>query len=1340
MRRLVSVTRFALLTALILVGLPMVVRAQDTAPTSGRIEMRIDSPAGALGPNWPMYCGVPLPKGSLTSTRNVRVVDAAGKPVPAQVRRMASWVGTKSIRWLGVDFVGDPSGEYYVEFGPALRPASAVEGKSPVISVSRVTAGFRVNTGPAQFTVRSSGPFLADAFLDRNGDGTFSPDEQMIANTTADGLYAVDNQGRRGAVGRDQEPGQLKMEPDAASSPAETPLLHASARREGWYVTSDGTRIARHITRLHFYAGKPFVRIVHTFVFTEDTNKLWFKEIGIRFRHRLRDAGTVVFDDSHEFDEHVFRAELDEAHPSLYMFQEKAIQFSRRDPKEDCRFVIGRVCANGATEDLETGQRCGEWVDVSGPQGGVTLAMRDFWQQFPKELEVTRNAITAHLWSRRGGRELDVRLQTLRKKWPEEWLSPEDRHYDVLKKNPSNTLGVAKTHELLLHLRAPDAGVKQVARLAHALNRPVYCLADPAWLYRSEAMGPIYPRDTKRFPLAEGFMETYFDQYMKIIRSWGDNGFFDFGSGPHIWYRIAKKGPLKGTWIAYLARYSGQIDYGFHTHLWRMYARSGQRKYLEYAEETNRHRMDVCMVHWDSPKAYKPIVGAYMHGKYKGGFSADNSQVYWGLYTTLHHQSGTDLRKLYWYYYLRDYRRAHDVSEEYHALVKKVWQHSKGPFSGTRPFPTLKCLGTLYQETGDPEILAIGRERLKALVDLESPQGVIATLPTKMGKYGPKMAGIERWYEATGDDLAAKAILRGAETCARTSMGNLPYSYYNCFPRVLDRAYRMTGDPLYARTLRRNMDLAVAKYHDPRKGVWADVIGYTCSASNNVYPMGDMAIGMDAIARNGKALDPTPAVQQTGRGRPVLALFRKPKGKEIVLDVRGRCPIRPRVYTLKGDRVAATRLDPFRETISSLEKIQRPSFFQVRVPSEQPAGTYILDAGIGSAPWEVTWTNAPQIVLFAPGGLSAGCGATWKGRFYPGATPEAAPVTWRFHVPGGARRFRVFRSGHIVLRDPQGREIRLAAEVPGWSDVAVGPQQEDRLWSFRAPRTAFVELRGVPPVLAADRAERFFLPDLEAIRVEQFGLERDYAFADRSILPKDEVFVATGKDRGKGLALTGGRAIAIERGKPLGEGRFENFNCHEGTIELWLKPDWSSVYQPRSRAAERMVLWANPWVITLHYLGHLSSLFGVSGSTGRLTDIVGLSPERGRWTHLAYQWYHAGKDFVLETYVNGRLRNLDHARAPKSGHYVGRKAGWQPRDIGKTLVFGRSSATRNSLDGVVDELCISDVRRYQDDFVPSLKTPHRSDGHTLALFHFNGNLDGVRGVDATPVQARLLTR
>ena len=1291
--------------------LPMPVDGADS------VKLKPDSVVEGLGQEWPMYCGVPFSRGILDDATKTRLVDDAGHSIPAQIRVMARWADEGSVRWLGVDFLGDPTKLYALEFGADVsRPDSFQE---PRVTMRKEATHYVITTGPAQFVLPFAGALIKSARLDLNGDGAFADNEIVISNDVGDDVYVVDNSNRTATIGLDLEAGQARAEPENLES--EGAPLHACIRREGWYVTTTGERVARHITRLHFFAGQSFVRIEHTFIFTENTDKLWFRDVGIRFRHCMEGAHRVTFDTSSAFDTECMSVDLKDNDVSVFMLQEKAVQFSRRALDLDQRYVIGRIDRDDDVQEVASGRRCGEWARVVGLDGAMTVAVRDFWQQFPKEIEVTRDALTVHLWSDRGDEELDVRLETLRKKWPTEWLSTNAAAYKAMIKRPPNALGAAKTHELMLYLQSPDADLQETIRLAHVLNRPVYCTADPGWLYRSEAMGPIYPRDVDRFPLAEGFMETWFDQYMKIIRSWGDYGFFDYGSGPHVWYRTAKDGPLKDTWIAYTDRYSGQIDYGFHTHLWRMYARSGQRKYLEYAEETNRHRMDICMVHWDSPKAYKPIIGSYMHGKYKGAFAAGSSLDYVSPYSTLHHQSGTDLRKLYWYYYLRDYRRASDIAKEYHAMVLKVWRHKKGPFIGTRPFGALKCLATLYQETGDPEVLAIGRERLAALIDLDSPQGITPKLATKFGKYGPKIAAVERWYEATGDKLAADALVRGATTIARTSMGDQPFSYYNCMARVLNRAYRITGNELFASMLDRNMRLAVACFYNPATGKWDDFFGRYPSAANNVYPMGDMAIGLDAITRCGNSLISAPVVQQTGRGRPVFAVFRKPEGVEVTLDVRGRYPLRPRVYTSSGNEVTNVQIEPFREVINSLDKTDHPPAVLVRIPAQQSAGTYILDAGIGGAPWEITKSSVEQVMFYALGGLSIGCGSTWKGRFYPSATSQAAPVTWFFQVPEGVQSFQLFRSSEILLHDADGAPVPCETEAPGWTDISVAPSQAGRLWSFRAQRVAFVELRGIPPFFAADSPKKFFKPDLAGLDTSLLGAESDYTFTDRSTFQRDKAWSSPDG----GIVLANGRALIIDSGELLGNDQLHSFNSNEGTFELWLKPDWSSVYELRNRSAGRKLLVAGPWSITLGTIGRPNSVFSVTGKSGRLTDVVGLTLERGQWTHLAYQWYKDGEDFVMETYINGRLRNLDHERAAKQGPHVGYREKWEPYEIGKILLVGRRNDKHEFLDAVVDELRISNIRRYRADFTPDRTNPLVSDDHTLGLFHFDKNVKGI---------------
>jgi hypothetical protein len=160
------------------------------------------------------------------------------------------------------------------------------------------------------------------------------------------------------------------------------------------------------------------------------------------------------------------------------------------------------------------------------------------------------------------------------------------------------------------------------------------------------------------------------------------------------------------------------------------------------------------------------------------------------------------------------------------------------------------------------------------------------------------------------------------------------------------------------------------------------------------------------------------------------------------------------------------------------------------------------------------------------------------------------------------------------------------------------------------------------------------------------------------------------------------------------------------------------------------VLDGGSWSITLHEGGKRNTTFAVSGgpSPGRLTAGAGLALERGEWVHLAYQWYEEEGAFVLETYVNGRLENVgrDLALGAREGvAWTPRAEGWRPKEIGQRILLGRAAGGGGALGGVIDELRISDVRRYAADFTPSRAAPLTLDPHTLALFHFEGTAQGI---------------
>jgi hypothetical protein len=129
---------------------------------------------------------------------------------------------------------------------------------------------------------------------------------------------------------------------------------------------------------------------------------------------------------------------------------------------------------------------------------------------------------------------------------------------------------------------------------------------------------------------------------------------------------------------------------------------------------------------------------------------------------------------------------------------------------------------------------------------------------------------------------------------------------------------------------------------------------------------------------------------------------------------------------------------------------------------------------------------------------------------------------------------------------------------------------------------------------------------------------------------------------------------------------------------------------------------------------------------------------KDRWTHVAVVWgpsrnaeviwgQYGAKSITSQTrqkkmelmiYVNGRKapQSYNNHPVPADGEF------FNPMS---TLVIGGVGDT-NRLDAAIDNLRLSDIQRYWDDFTP----PPREcdfgvDPHTRALLLFNGNLDAA---------------
>ena len=676
-------------------------RARGTVER-GLVPLEVANEAPVERHGWPVTSGIPFPRGALTAAEETRLLDGAGAEVPLQTAVLAEWPDG-SIKWLLLDFQADVaavgSAEYRLEYGSGVvrRP----DGLHTPVAVAEDGPRVELSTGPLKLLVDTEAPsFPGRVWID--GEEITDPAAPgCMELVTADGTAFSTHGAPTTVVVEERGP------------------LRTAVKVQGRLQAADGSRTSTCTTRINAYAGKDFLRILHTWENDHVAdNFLAVRSLTLRTPLRLADSSCTLFG----ADDAAYRSDRQ---PTLTQF-------------EDDEFSLTE---HGAVR--QRGGRAQGVIDLSDAARGLTVAVRDFWQNYPKSLGATDDAVEVGLCPPQPDDRYRDRGEL------------EDKLYYYLKDGAYQLKqGVSRTHELVYRFHAggaPDSPPH--------LQEPLRARAPAAWYCDSKAFGDVAAADARKFPEYERYADNCIANYLETRETGREYGMLNFGD----WFHVQK-------W--------GNIEYDTPHVFFLHYARGGDPRFFAAGEQAVRHYLDVDTCHHHADHGFVDRVYAHCIGHvgdyypyyYRKGGAQSVVEV---------EVDHTWVQGLLDYHLLSGDRRALEIATRVADKYDQLYTVNFDFCNCRRPGWHLILTMAMYQATGDHFYLNAATLIIQRVRERYTPDGWphqlllghCECLPRCVGNadfmVGVLLSGLKRYHQATGDAEVADLIVGACEFLIR---------------------------------------------------------------------------------------------------------------------------------------------------------------------------------------------------------------------------------------------------------------------------------------------------------------------------------------------------------------------------------------------------------------------------------------------------------------------------------------------------------------------------------------------------------------------------------------------
>ncbi|MDH3708964.1 MAG: hypothetical protein OER04_03690 [Cyclobacteriaceae bacterium] len=776
---------------------------------SHRIPIQIENHS----PGAPITMGIPFAQGLLQSPDHVRLLDSSGNEVPSQVTEVTTWEPQDySMKWIWVFFIAQSGNEYELEYGEEVRRAPLA---GPLIKFknSQRTKGYaEVDTGPLKIRVaKGETGFLDLVQFDVAGDG-FDANDTIARGEHCRGSFLdiLDDNGLDKSTAI-----VTRTVREKGSGP-----LHTILRVEGFYrYARTDNDPSPFVIRIHTFAGKSFIRVLHTLTYTGVPDKHkplegqhsaiaiktgtmvneassndpgWTEAndriaaVGLGLDYRLSgkaECGTAYHSGSW-WDPNGSKVEnYPLGDPSIWTLTQTGPNPSRIPPlpnsTDEARMTGFKGEIRVGMNSEASFSRSEGWVDISDQRWGISIGIRHFLEEYPKEISIDHqnSRALAFIWSPKAEPLSLARASN----------DPDAGMMDNF------ATGLTKTSELVYHFHRAGKPADSLRKSLNYFMDPPVAHASPETYATSEVYGKFSPR-MEKFETYERGLEHRFD-WTIFNQHWEPwYGMIDYGDqmrfyGKKEWYGWANNEPA--------------MDYM----LWMQFMRTGNRKYYLAAEAMSKHTMDVDNIHW--PKAQK-YYGDTNDALDYWENQAKQSQAtpYLGIGRRHAKQHFTSLLSAHvwvqgWLaaYYLTGYHRGLEIAcLTADTYTNRIWgDHG---LTGRRLYLSVWNMVEVWDATKKEKYLCDLNDRISRMLDLQRGPDQYGSLV--MDRYGYSQVyasqGLYKYYQLTKDQKVAQALIRHARAIRDNPPWNHEYeSYYSSIHSLLV-GYELEGDQSFLET------------------------------------------------------------------------------------------------------------------------------------------------------------------------------------------------------------------------------------------------------------------------------------------------------------------------------------------------------------------------------------------------------------------------------------------------------------------------------------------------------------------------------------------------------------